>query len=174
MYIVLVCSAKILRKAALGKSIDVFIIIVVGMAVVTYIYQMRINAKVKKSIGLITKWFDYIVAHPTDFDLKTAREFGDEVDRYFSEKDVGKKIMYFAPKLRSYIVDRYGKLPGESNEVAFKRLAHWEGDQVRLDVYWTIVQGSFAEYVELLQKGRRQTFAGVSAPVAIIRRYWKL
>ena len=158
----------------MDKYIGAFIIIIVGMAVVTYIYQMRINAKVKKSIGLIIKWFDYIIAHPTDFDLETARELGDDVDRYISEKDIGKKIMYFAPKLRSYIVDRYGKLPGESDESAFKRLAHWDGDQVRLDVYWTIVQGSFAEYVEHLEKGRRPTFAGVSAPIAIVRRYWKV
>ena len=155
-----------------GMAVSIFVII--GIVVVVYIYQLRANARIRKGIRLILKWFDYIVAHPTDFDLETTRTLGEEVDRYLAEKDIGKKVMFFAPKLEAYIADRYGKFPGESDEDAFKRLAHWEGDRVRLDVYWTMILGGFAEYAELLEKGEHPTFAGVSAPIAILRRYWKV
>lgn len=146
----------------------------VGSSALLYLYQSRINSRLRNAIKLILKWFDYIIAHPTDFNLELTREMEIEVDNYLAEKDLGKKLMFFAPKLKTYIVDRYGKLPGESDGDAFKRLAHWEGDHVRLDVYWTMIQGSFAEYADLLAKGKRPTFAGVSAPMAILRRYWKV
>ncbi|MCK5833912.1 hypothetical protein KAH81_09630 [bacterium] len=156
------------------KTIYGFIMVIVGLAFILFLYQFMLTAKIRRGVKLMLKWFDYIIDNPTDFDFKTTRELGEDVDRYFQSKDIGKRVMYFAPKLKDYIVDRYGKLPGETNEDAFWRLAHWEGDHVRFDVYWTMIQGGFAEYAEALSKGKRPTFAGVSAPMAIIRKYWKM
>ncbi|HHS50864.1 MAG TPA: hypothetical protein ENN07_07100 [candidate division Zixibacteria bacterium] len=154
------------------KVIIGFILLLVGFSAVLVVLQMRARTKISKAIYLIIKWFDYIIAHPNDFDLGVTRELAQKVDEYLSSKEVGKKEMFFAPKLKSYIVDRYGKLPGESDDEAFARLAQWEEESVRLDVYWTLIQGSFAEYADGLKKGKNPTFAGVSAPIAILRKYW--
>ncbi len=148
--------------------------VIVALALIIYVLQMRVSARIRHGIKLMLKWFDYIIAHPTNFDLELTRTMEIEVDNYLADKDIGKKLMFFAPKLKDYIVDRYGILPGESKGDAFSRLAHWEGDKVRLDVYWTLIQGSFAEYADLLAKGKRPNFAGVSAPMAIVRKYWKV
>jgi len=158
----------------LEKAIFVFIIIVVVLSSVLAIVQSRKNRKVRKGIKLIIRWFDYIVRHPGDFEIETVRRLGDDVDAYFAATNIGINLMYFAPKLQDYIIERFGKNEGETTDDAFKRLAFWEADKVKLEVYWTMIRGNFAEYAAMKSQGKNLDFGNVSAPVCIIRRYWRV
>lgn len=152
----------------------VIIIIIVFAALLSTVgwLQMSKKRKVRKGVKLILRWFDFIVRHPDDYDIIKIRELGDKVDAYFAESGVGLTLMYFAPKLEKYIAERFGKEEGETDSEAFIRLATWEGDTVKLDVYWTLIRGNFAEYIALKEKGEKPDFVKVSAPISILRQYW--
>ena len=156
------------------KSLIVFILILIISVTITAIIQKREKRKVQRGIKLILRWFDFIVRHSHRYDIEKIRELGDAVDKYFAETGVGEKIMYFSPKLHEYVVDRFGKEEGEKLEQAFKRLANWEADKVKLDVYWTLIRGNFAEYVAQKERGEDCDFVKISAPISIIRRYWNV
>ncbi len=156
------------------KALILFILILMISVFVVAIIQTREKRKVQKGIKSILRWFDFIVRHPHRYDIEKIRELGDEVDKYFAETGVGEKIMYFSPKLREYIVDRFGREEGETLEQAFERLTNWEADRVKLDVYWTLIRGNFAEYLALKEKGEERDFVKISAPISIIRRYWRV
>ncbi len=156
----------------MDKAIYIIIAIMIVLAGATAIVQTRATRKARKAVKLVLRWFDYIVAHPGNYDIVEVRRLGDEVDDYLASVDIGRKVMFVAPKLREYIIDRFGKNEGETIEEAFARLAHWESDSVKLEVYWTMIRGSFAEYIVLKEKGETPEFTIVSAPVAIVRRYW--
>ena len=155
------------------KVIFGFIIFIVGASAILFLVQSREKRRVLKGIKLIVRWYDYIVRHPVDFEIETVLQLGDEVDKYLSETAIGPKVMYFAPKMQNYIVNRYGSLDGETLEDAFKRLAFWESDNVKLEVYWTLIRGNFAEYSSKKKRGENPDFVNVSAPISIVRRYWR-
>ncbi len=151
--------------------IIIILVFVAGLSAVAWLQTSK-KRKIRKGVKLILRWFDFIVRHPDDYDIVKIRELGDRVDDYFAEKVVGSTLMYFAPKLEEYIADRFGKEEGETDSEAFIRLATWEGDTVKLEVYWTLIRGNFAEYLALKEKGEKPDFVKVSAPISILRKYW--
>jgi hypothetical protein len=156
----------------MDKVVIILIVIVVLMIGLVAAFQIRERRKIRRGIKLIQKWFDFIIRHPDGCDIEKVRELGDNIDRYLAETGIGSKTMYFAPKLEKYIAERYGKEGNETNSEAFIRLADWEADNVRLDVYWTMVRGNFAEYYSLKNKGEHSDFVKVAAPISILRKYW--
>lgn len=151
-----------------------FIVFIVVAVIVAYLYQKKINRKTKNGIKLMLTWYDYIIAHPDNFDIVKIREIGDKVDNYIKETDIGKKVIYITPKLREYVVSRFEKKETESIDDAFERLTDWGGDTIRLEVFWTMLRGSFAEYSSQKDAGENPDFSMISAPIAMIRRYFRL
>jgi len=144
----------------------------IAISVVIWFIQKRKQQKIKRAIAKIIHWFDYIISRPNDFEIEQVRDLGDLVDFHMAETGVGREMMYFAPKLKEYIVERFGKRDDEDLNKAFSRLAQWESDSVMLDVYWTMIRGNFAEYIERRGRGEQPDFTDVSAPIAVIRKYW--
>ncbi|HDR91005.1 MAG TPA: hypothetical protein ENN75_02025 [candidate division Zixibacteria bacterium] len=153
--------------------IIIIVVFVAGLSAVGWL-EMSKKRKIRKGVKLILRWFDFIVRYPDDYDIIKIRELGDKVDEYFAQSSIGATLMYFAPKLEKYIADRFGKEKGETDSEAFARLATWEGDTVKLEVYWTLIRGNFAEYIALKEKGEKPDFVTVSAPISILRRYWRI
>ena len=150
----------------------IFIVGIVALALVVWVIQYFSRRKIRRSVKLILKWYNHILQQQPDFDMAEIRRLGDEAHRYIEKNELGKKTIYFAPRLKEYIVNRFGKREGENVEKAFRRLAQWEADQVRYDAYWTMLRGNFAQYAEKLEAGGEADFTVISAPLAIILRYW--
>lgn len=158
----------------MNKVVITLVIIALFAIGVVAVFQIRERRKIRRGIRLIQKWFDYIIRHPDECDISKVLELGDNVDNYLIETGIGSKTMYFAPNLEKYIAERYGKEGNETDSEAFIRLADWESDNVRLDVYWTMVRGNFAEYHSMKNMGEHPDFLKVAAPVSILRRYWRV
>jgi len=139
-----------------------------------WVIQRFANRKMRRVIKLILNWYDYIANNTNNLDIKQARRLGDEVDEYLAQNEGVKRTMYFGSKIKRFLVNKFGINEDEDLEQAFSRLAHWEGDQVKLDAYWTIIRGSFAEYASKLEKGEETDIKTISAPVALIKEYWRV
>ncbi|RLJ05566.1 MAG: hypothetical protein DRP16_06020 [Candidatus Aenigmatarchaeota archaeon] len=156
------------------KTLIAVIFLFIIIAGVVWLFQYYVNRKVRRAVKLIIRWFDYIVSHPNDLDISEVRRIGDIVDEYIAENDIGKNTMYFTPKLIEHIVDRFGRKEHETFEQAAERLIQWRGDNVKFESYWTIIRGSFAEYISRREKGETPDLTAVSAPVAVLRKYWRV
>lgn len=147
------------------------IIIIVFLILGVWFIQYFKNRKITRLVRLIVEWHDFVLSKKDNPDKMEEERLSGAIEKELSRESIGGSVMFFSTRFKKSFFGE--SVPeGKNIDELFKRFVQWEGKQVRLDVFWTLIHGTYLKYVDYLERGEHLDFSAISNPVSVLRKYW--